>query len=563
MSLAHVRTLVWLRSRLTWNHFTRGKKWVAVLGIIIRLVIGIATVGLAVGGFLLGLHVLADVSRAMLWATWSGVALCFLFMWMIAVLSEVQRSESIDVRRLMHLPISLRQVFLINYLASLFSPGLILAVPASCALALGLVLGRGSHMAWLFPVLFAFYFSVTAWTYCLRGWLVNLMINKRRRRAIIMGMTAAVVLAGQLPNIIIHTPLVQKQFQHQPRGSEQDADSAGVEPPPPMRQVFTHIRDIPLRRIAIPLFLGGTLVGGLGLRHAHRVTVSFYTSRGTRRRSRTRKRTRVSRARRILVQRRIPFVSEPVSALTVTLIRSSLRAPEIRMTLLMPFIMGLVFGMMFLGRSSGAGLPHAFRSLPALGAVAFSMLGTAQFVFNAFGQDRDAFRNLILLPVNGNQILLAKNLSLFPFSVGIGCVLLLLVAAALHLYPWTILATLVQLVAVYVILCIPGNFASIRVPFRLAGASLRKPKIPPQTVLLVLLFHLAIPVVLLVVAIPPLLGMVVTPINPWYGALINLGGSIGFLILAGLAYAWTLPPAGRYLKTRERDILRAVTAESE
>jgi hypothetical protein len=35
------------------------------------------------------------------------------------------------------------------------------------------------------------------------------------------------------------------------------------------------------------------------------------------------------------------------------------------------------------------------------------------------------------------------------------------------------------------------------------------------------------------------------------------------LILAGLAYLWILPTAGRYLEIHERNILDAVTDEAE
>ena len=37
----------------------------------------------------------------------------------------------------------------------------------------------------LLPLVLGFVFMVTAWTYCVRGWLAALMVNKRRRRAIV------------------------------------------------------------------------------------------------------------------------------------------------------------------------------------------------------------------------------------------------------------------------------------------------------------------------------------------------------------------------------------------
>ena len=49
-------------------------------------------------------------------------------------------------------------------------------------LAAGLVVGRGPAMGLLVPLVLAFFFMITAWTYCLRGWLASLMVNQRRRR---------------------------------------------------------------------------------------------------------------------------------------------------------------------------------------------------------------------------------------------------------------------------------------------------------------------------------------------------------------------------------------------
>ena len=134
---------------------------------------------------------------------WDGLVALFLVFWTIGIVTELQRSEIIDLSRLLHLPVSLRDVFLLNYLASHFSFSLALMLPAMLGLTVGLVLGtRARRWLLLFPLVFGFFFMITAWTYCLRGWLASLMVNKRRRRAIIMGVTMAFVLLAQLPNLL-------------------------------------------------------------------------------------------------------------------------------------------------------------------------------------------------------------------------------------------------------------------------------------------------------------------------------------------------------------------------
>ena len=551
MNLARLRALVWLRARLARNQFARGKTWVHLLGIVLRLLLVAAAVGLVLVGYFLGRRVLADAPTPVLWAAWGGVMALFLFFWMVAVVSEVQRAEALDVRRLMHLPVSLRQLFVLNYVASLCTPALILAAPASCALALGLVLGRGRHLAWLFPVLFAFFFVLTAWTYCLRGWLVNLMVNKRRRRAIVMGLTAGLVLLGQLPNLLFNSPAGRQFIDHHDRWDP--GVLKGIAP------LAAGIMALPASRLAVPLAAGGILLGALGLHRAYRVTVVFYTAESSPPRVRRRRQT-AKASRRLLVERRLPLLPEPVSAMTTAFLRSNLRAPELRMAMIMPVVMIVVFGLMFAGRTP-ANLDPSLQALPVLGVIALAVFTTSTVMFNAFGFDRDAFRTLLLQPAEGWQILLAKNLAFLPFPIAVGMILLLAVGILLRVSPGTFLAALFQLLAACVFLCVPANYASTRVPFRLSGTSMRRPHLTVQTLLAVFVIQLTIPLVVLVVAIPPAAGILIGLWNPLAGALLAVIGSLLLLVLAVGTYGLVLPVAGRYLHSRSFHILHAVTAE--
>ena len=49
-------------------------------------------------------------------------------------------------------------------------------------------------MVLLVPLALGIVFMITAWTYCLRGWLAALMVNKRRRRTVIVWVTIVFVL---------------------------------------------------------------------------------------------------------------------------------------------------------------------------------------------------------------------------------------------------------------------------------------------------------------------------------------------------------------------------------
>ena len=203
MNWAQLRAMLWLRWRLTRNQWRRGGQ----LNAVITLVAGDPRPGPGRGRR----HRRRGRRRAGLVqgvaagrSCWCGTdsSCVFLFFWTMGIVTELQRSEIIDLSRLLHLPVSLRDVFLLNYLASHFSLSLAMVLPAMLGLAVGLVLGRGPAMVLLFPLVFGFFFMITAWTYCLRGWLAALMVNKRRRRAIIMGITMAFVLLAQLPNLM-------------------------------------------------------------------------------------------------------------------------------------------------------------------------------------------------------------------------------------------------------------------------------------------------------------------------------------------------------------------------
>src|SRR5438093_1071852 len=73
--------------------------------------------------------------------------------------------------------------------------------------------GGLSAVLTMLAVVTGFVFMITAWTYCLRGWLVSLMVNKRRRRSILMGVTLAAILLGQLPNLYFNLVLQHDRRQ--------------------------------------------------------------------------------------------------------------------------------------------------------------------------------------------------------------------------------------------------------------------------------------------------------------------------------------------------------------
>jgi hypothetical protein len=169
MNWSQVQAIIWLRWRLSQNRFVRAGTANAVLSFLFLAMLISGAVISGAAGLVLGAFTLAKQSPQVLLAVWDGVIVVFLIFWLAGLLAEIQRSESIDISKLLHLPLSLKQVFLFNYIASHLSPAIVLFLPGMLTLSLGLTLGGGLRMAMLIPLVISFVFMLTAWTYYLRA----------------------------------------------------------------------------------------------------------------------------------------------------------------------------------------------------------------------------------------------------------------------------------------------------------------------------------------------------------------------------------------------------------
>ncbi|HET6408618.1 MAG TPA: hypothetical protein VFG14_12105, partial [Chthoniobacteraceae bacterium] len=162
------KTILWLRWRLSRNQWRRR-------GILDRIsytflvIAGSAIVLLsALGGFALGYLGLAEAPSETLIGIINGIVLFFLFFWIVGLLTEIQRSESLDISKLLHLPVSLGRVFVFNYASSWLTLSVLIAFPALLLLSLGLAVSRGPLFLGLMPAITGFFFLTTSVTYLLR-----------------------------------------------------------------------------------------------------------------------------------------------------------------------------------------------------------------------------------------------------------------------------------------------------------------------------------------------------------------------------------------------------------
>ncbi len=548
---------------------------VTAIGLVISFIGGIA-------GVLIGFFVLAEMSPLKLLFVWDAFAAVFLLAWMIGLISEIQRSETIDIGRMLHLPIFLRDIFIINYLASHLTLSIILFLPIMLGLSIGLVLGRSWTMIFMLPLVLGFIFMISAWTYCLRGWLVTLMVNKRRRRAIIAGVTFAFILIFQLPNLLgqfMHDrerrrPKVTESTQSdkQTETSQNTDEKSKI----PQALLIAH-RYVPFLWVgngamtlaegnalsAVLCAAGAFAIGGLGLRRAYRSTIRFYQGQATGKvTARKPKAKKVVKAQSNFLERQLPFVSNEASAMGLAFFRSIMRAPEIKMMLGTNLLIFLIVGGSMLLRRS-AGISDAFKPFIATGAVAVTFFGMSQLMFNLFGADRIGFRMLVLTPVRRERILLGKNLAYLPLAFGIGLILLTLAKFVGRIPVIIIFAATLQLVAAFLLLSIVGNLISVLVPYRIAPGSMKPTKTSTTTTLMLIASHMLFPVTMIPMFLAPVSGLLFSKANWLPAGPVNLFVAALLLTLMIFLYRRSLAPLGKLLQQREMKILEIVTKEIE
>lgn len=614
MKWEHLRAVSWLRWRLFRNQLRRSGKFNAVLTTIAVGAAAVLSVSLFFVALLVGLRILPQASSTHVLYFWNAAIAAFLFFWMIGVMAELQRGEAISIQKMLYYPISLGSTFFVNYLSSFISLSLVVFLPAMVGVSIASVAVMGPAMLTLFPLLGSFVLAVTAVTYQFRGWLGAMMENPRRRRTIIAGMTMAFILLFQLPNLVNMTYLrsqrdadraASREIRQQEFDRLDDALQAREITTDEFREQVQAVEDVHRERRATErrqtfelvrywttwadlvfppgwLALGAMsaaegrawpgLLGSVGLcllaaaslRRSYISTLRFYlgehkaevaapvpkpASKATKRKTR-------------LLERRLRFVPEGAAAVALTSLQSTIRAPEVKMALLTPFILVVVFSSSLLA-GADIDLPKTMRPLMALGVISMSMISLAQLMHNQFGFDRDGFRALVLSPVTRRDILLGKNLAMAPICLGIGAALLLVLQVLYPLHLTDLAAALLELASVYIIFCLIGNYVSIQLPLRVASGSMRAAKGTTTIALWHFLAALMLMLALAPVGIPAAVGAVSRYFAWGQYVSVHLVLAAGLLGVLVVLYRFVLEEQGTRLQSREQEILAAVCTKNE
>jgi ABC-2 type transport system permease protein len=619
----HFQAFLWLRWRLLVNQMRRSG-FVSVVVLFLVAAAGLVTaVSLFFVMFFLGLLVLPEAPSPTLLYVWDGLVVGFLFAWCIGLISELQRSEVLSLEKFLHLPVSLKGAFLINYLSSLISVSLVLFLPAMIGLGLSQIFVKGPAMLLTFPLLAAFLLMVSALTYQFQSWLASLMVNKRRRRTVIAIVTVGFVLLCQTPNLVnVIRPWEGKKIKEDGTHADELKARMDKELADLQREVFAgnlSTEDFQKRRAellqannqptnlafeqgwdkvaniarllnmafppgwlplgvqdasegnVLPALLATTgfgLIGAGSLWRSYRTTVRLYTGQF----SAGAKPAIVAapalpapgpldRPPARFLEKKLPWLSEQSSVIALGGFRSLLRAPEAKMLLLTPVIMVIVFGSLLASRATDP--PDGVRPLIAFGSMAMILLTLVQLVGNQFGFDRGGFRVFVLCPAKRRDILLGKNLAVAPLALTMCALAVVVVQVVYHMSIDHFLAAWIQSLSMFLLFCLLANGLSMLAPLPIAAGSV-KPMSPKGLALLLhFAFMFVFPVTIATTLLP--LGIelgleALTSSNGWPICLVlTIAECVAIIFL----YRFLLTFQGKLLQVREKRILEIVATKAE
>lgn len=607
MNFSHFSAIVRMRWQIMRNQFSKSGRTNRIFSVLLLILAALGSLGAFLFSVIGGNFFLAKMEPFYLIYVWDVLTLAFLFVWAIALMTELQRSEMLSLKNLLHLPVSLSGAFLLNYASSFASLTILLLLPAMLGLCFASVWRFGGHSLVVFALLASFLLMVTAVSYQLRGWLARLMENKRKRGTVIAVTTFAFVLIAQVPNLVnmgvmtsrttisiergdAHFEQLAKLGEQHKAGeidgeayasAVQKLDEEFTQQQQAFREAETTARNrtAALVNAALPIgwlpygasaaaggavvspwlcVLGMSAIGLVSLALAYRSTLRAYTGDHNKQyRPAARKRAKVF-ARDSILEKSVPFLTETQSVIAMASLRSIIRAPEAKMALLTPLIFACVFGSMLLtGRIDK--LPEVVRPWLGVGALGMSLLGMLQLMLNMFGLDRHGFRAYVLMPAPRRDILLGKNMGIFPLAAALGGLLIIFTGVVGKMEFTHIVATLLQFVVALFVYFTISNFTSIVAPMGMAVGTMKPVSIKVSVFAIQFVALLLVPVAVIPAAFALGAEQFAGAIGGGHGVPIYLLLTFVELPIALWFYTKMLNLQGRLLQEREQAILDVVS----
>ena len=260
----------------------------------------------------------------------------------------------------------------------------------------------------------------------------------------------------------------------------------------------------------------------------------------------------------ILLERRLPRVSEPVSAIAMGTLQSLVRAPETKMLVVTLLIMAGMFGWAII-KIPGE-IPLLVRPLIAAAGMMVVLFSMLQLISNMFGFDRAGFRVYVLSPVSRRDVLHGKNLAYAFPTFGIAIVLLVVIEFVRPLRFDHLVGVVPLYVSMYLVFCLLANLIAILAPLYIPPGTFKAANPRLKTVLLQMLLFMGLFPIAQVAALAPLgIEWLVGYLGGSSAIPVFLVSSILECVLFVWLYRFVLGALGKLLHKQEQKILDIVT----
>ena len=477
---------------------------------------------------------------------WNIVTAVFIFALFIEFLNRIHQNDSIEIDRLLHLPISFHGAFILNYASSLVSLNMVMLAPIIFGLAIAQTIAHGWKTAVSFPLVISFVFVLTALMYTLRGWLDAKMKNKKTKGWLTIIMSFSAVGGVLVGTRLMENDSIHHQFTSVPFGWL----SSGI------NQAHAHGNILPGILASFAMFVGGCA----SLWMAFNSSMKKYTGADVS--NRTAKANHVNADWQNSRQfKRLPGtdnIAGPIAKATIT---NLLRAPEI-LAALLPVAATFLLGGPYLLGWEGYDVPDSFLLWLPIGMLFITLIGFPAFLFSTFSYDRDGFRAWVLSPAPRQKVLQGKNIGIGILTVGCGWISLLLLQCFLPVSFGWFLGMMVQVPATYLLIALMGNLVSVFCPIGFKRGSMQPVNISVISALAVYIGVFLGPTLAM---IPSFISFAISQIILSTEIVNQMGAGWFFLTLSVLQllvswgiYRWCLGPLGKWLWLQETKIVDVV-----
>ena len=412
---------------------------------------------------------------------WGGLIAAFVFMRLFGVFGSLQQGEELPLDNLLHLPFSLHQVFVLNFVFSQLTLTTIIFVPAFLGLAIACTVALDARNFVLIPASLSLFVCLAAVMHQVQEWITSAMGTKRRR-----------VLIGSLVCMLLMVAMQMAYFHYLNQRSESETEvtearvassESGYEgvPPGEAGTVTAHEGELSghwLTRgwvapassdgrdvfpwLSVAGMAGFLAIAVLCLRGGYRGTLDRCRDGQT---TSTGPRARVSpQGRRISRSARV----SPAVAIARITIKHWLRSVHTLVHGLPALALLGLFGFVWL-RSPDQPDPY---TLPIAAVALMSMFcAPTELARNLFGLDGRGFRVYRFAGVPARTLILGKYLALLPVFILLAGALLTISAVIGSMLPTHVLGTVLQGGIVFLACCGIGGAFSMGSPHAVSPTS--------------------------------------------------------------------------------------------